>query len=66
MASSMKLEYPLNDNLPNVEYARDQLLTRLFHYRKDPEASRLSTDEDYSLLYAYGVYSSIPLRVRLV
>lgn len=53
MASSMKLEYPLNDNLPNVENARDRLLARLFHYRKDLEVSRSSTDEDYSLLYAY-------------
>ncbi len=51
----MKLEYPLNDNLPNVENARDRLLARLFHYRKDLEVSRSSTDEDYSLLYAYGM-----------
>ncbi|RAL07575.1 WD40 repeat-like protein [Aspergillus homomorphus CBS 101889] len=55
MASSMKLEYPLSDALPNVEHARDRLLARLFHYRKDPEASRLSTDEDYALLYAYDL-----------
>ncbi|KAJ0416039.1 transcriptional regulator of RNA polII, SAGA, subunit-domain-containing protein [Aspergillus carlsbadensis] len=54
MASSMKLGYPLNDNLPNVEHARDRLLARLFHYRKDLEASRSSTDEDYALLYAYA------------
>ncbi|KKK21954.1 hypothetical protein AOCH_002983 [Aspergillus ochraceoroseus] len=53
MASSMKLEYPLSDGLPSVENARDRLLARLFHYRKDPEASQLSTDEDYALLYAY-------------
>ncbi|PYH84919.1 WD40 repeat-like protein, partial [Aspergillus uvarum CBS 121591] len=56
MASSMKLEYPLSDALPNVEHARDRLLARLFHYRKDPEASRMSTDEDYALLYAYGMF----------
>ncbi|EAW13801.1 uncharacterized protein ACLA_068280 [Aspergillus clavatus NRRL 1] len=53
MASSMKLEYPLNDVLPSIEHARDRLLARIFHYRKDPEASRLTTDEDYALLYAY-------------
>ncbi|GLA30446.1 hypothetical protein AnigIFM63326_008655 [Aspergillus niger] len=53
MASSMKLEYPLSDVLPSVEHARDRLLARLFHYRKDTEMSRLSTDEDYALLYAY-------------
>lgn len=54
MASSMKLEYPLNDVLPSIEHARDRLLARIFHYRKDPEASRLTTDEDYALLYAYS------------
>ncbi|KAL2809289.1 transcriptional regulator of RNA polII, SAGA, subunit-domain-containing protein [Aspergillus granulosus] len=64
MASSMKLEYPLNDNLPNVEHARDRLLARLFHYRKDSEASQLSTDEDYALLYAYGMCNSPPSRLR--
>ncbi|EHA23623.1 hypothetical protein ASPNIDRAFT_128666, partial [Aspergillus niger ATCC 1015] len=55
MASSMKLEYPLSDVLPSVEHARDRLLARLFHYRKDTEMSRLSTDEDYALLYAYSM-----------
>ncbi|KAL6235393.1 hypothetical protein BDW75DRAFT_230355 [Aspergillus navahoensis] len=54
MASSMKLEYPLIDNLPNVEHARDRLLARIFHYRRDSEVSQSSTDEDYSLLYAYA------------
>ncbi|PYH90669.1 WD40 repeat-like protein [Aspergillus ellipticus CBS 707.79] len=54
MASSMKLEYPLSDVLPSVEHARDRLLARLFHYRKDPDASRSSADEDYALLYAYS------------
>lgn len=51
----MKLEYPLSDVLPSVEHARDRLLARLFHYRKDTEMSRLSTDEDYALLYAYSM-----------
>ncbi|KAM0089195.1 hypothetical protein ACP6JD_007462 [Aspergillus fumigatus] len=53
MASSMKLEYPLMDVLPNIEHARDRLLARIFHYRKHPQASQLTTDEDYALLYAY-------------
>jgi hypothetical protein len=60
MASSMKLEYPLIDVLPNIEHARDRLLARIFHYRKDPEASRLTTDEDYALLYAYSKLSLVP------
>jgi hypothetical protein len=50
----MKLEYPLSDALPSIEHARDRLLARLFHYRKDHEASRLSMDEDYALLYAFS------------
>lgn len=54
MASSMKLEYPLSDNLPSINHARDRLLARIFHYRNDQAASRLTTDEDYALLYAYS------------
>lgn len=54
MAASMKLEYLLNDNLPNIDHARDRLLARVFHYRNDSLASQSTTDEDYALLYAYG------------
>lgn len=50
----MKLEYPLNDVLPNTEHARDRLLARMFQYRKDEGSSQITTDEDYALLYAYG------------
>ncbi|KAJ5102840.1 hypothetical protein N7532_003369 [Penicillium argentinense] len=53
MASSMKLEYPLSDVLPSIEHARDRLLARIYRYRQDHEASRLTTDEDCALLYAY-------------
>lgn len=62
MASSMKLEYPLNDVLPNIDHARDRLLARIFHYRKDTTRSRLTTDEDYALLYAYGRSRSARIR----
>ncbi|KAE8390039.1 WD40 repeat-like protein [Aspergillus alliaceus] len=61
MASSMKLEYPLSDVFPSIEHARDRLLARLFHYRKDHEASRLSTDEDYALLYAYASFATMQI-----
>lgn len=54
MASSMKLEYPLVDVLPSIEHARDRLLARIFRYRQDQEVSRVSTDEDYALIYAYS------------
>ncbi|KAJ5894455.1 Transcriptional coactivator SAGA-type complex Ada1/Tada1 [Penicillium taxi] len=53
MASSMKLEYPLSDVLPSIDHARDRLLARIYHYRQDHEESRLTTDEDCALLYAY-------------
>lgn len=56
MASSMKLEYPLNDVLPSIDNARDRLLARIYRYRQDHEASRLTTDEDCGLLYAYSKF----------
>lgn len=56
MASSMKLEYPLVDVLPSIEHARDQLLSRIFQYRQNQGVSRVSTDEDYALIYAYSMY----------
>lgn len=55
IASSMRLEYPLDDALPNTEHARDRLLARLYHFRKDKSVSQHTTDEDYALLYAYGM-----------
>lgn len=52
----MKLEYPMNDSLPNIEHSRDRFLAKLFAYRKqserDPQID--ATDEDFELLYAYG------------
>ncbi|KAJ5150943.1 uncharacterized protein N7482_010195 [Penicillium canariense] len=53
MASSMKLEYPLNDVLPSIDHARDRLLARIYRYRQSHEASQLTTDDDSALLYAY-------------
>ncbi|KAF4301294.1 ribosomal protein l19 [Botryosphaeria dothidea] len=53
MASSMKLEYPLNDALPNIEHTRDRLLARIFDFRKNGDKNDIATDEDYELLYAY-------------
>ncbi|KAI5290390.1 hypothetical protein KEM54_001675 [Ascosphaera aggregata] len=58
LASSMKLEYPLNDVLPNIEHARDRLLARLHRFRKDISLSRHTTDEDYALLYAYTLVTT--------
>ena len=55
LASSMKLEYPLNDALPNTDHTRDRLLARIFLYRKDEAAANGTTDEDFGLLYAYAL-----------
>jgi hypothetical protein len=61
MASSMKLAYPLNDVLPNVEHTRDRLLAKVFEFRQTGLGRVIARDEDYELLYAYGK-SSILLR----
>lgn len=54
MASSMKLAYPLNDVLPNVEHTRDRLLAKVFEFRQTGLGKVMTKDEDYELLYAYG------------
>ncbi|KAF2753721.1 hypothetical protein EJ05DRAFT_489894 [Pseudovirgaria hyperparasitica] len=55
LASSLKLEYPLNDTMPNIEHTRDRLLAKVFDFRKNAEGRDLPTDEDYELLYAYAL-----------
>lgn len=37
LASSMKLQYPLNEALPSAENARERLLTRIFKFRRMQE-----------------------------
>ena len=54
MASSMKLEFPLNDALPNTDHARDRLLAKIFRFRKIDDHAKDIKDDDYALLYAYG------------
>lgn len=51
----MKLEYPLNDALPNTDHTRDRLLARIFVYRKHEAADNETKDEDFALLYAYAL-----------
>jgi gas vesicle protein len=55
LASSIKLAYPLNDVLPNIEHARDRLLAKLFEFRRTAAASAMTTDDDYELIYAYAL-----------
>ncbi len=54
LASSIKLEYPLNEALPNTDHARDRLLAKIFRFRKESKDDLGSNDEDFELLYAYG------------
>lgn len=58
LASSLKLEYPINDRLPSITKSRDRLLAKIFQYRKDSTKAQskgksIPKDEDYELLYAY-------------
>ena len=50
----MKLEYPINDSLPNIEHTRDRLLAKVFDFRAHAVGDHFATDEDFELLYAYG------------
>ncbi|KXT15298.1 hypothetical protein AC579_2801 [Pseudocercospora musae] len=53
LASSIKLEYPLNDVLPNIEDSRDRLLSKISEFRRSGQARELVTEQDYEMLYAY-------------
>lgn len=53
LASSYKLEYPLNDALPSIENSRDRLLARISEFRRTGEGRDATTEQDYELLYAY-------------
>nr|POE51130.1 uncharacterized protein c26f1.08c [Quercus suber] len=53
LASSIKLEYPLNDVLPSIDHTRDRLLGKLSEFRRSGEGRELATEQDYELLYAY-------------
>ncbi|KAF2835168.1 hypothetical protein M501DRAFT_465905 [Patellaria atrata CBS 101060] len=55
MASSMKLEYPLSDAMPNIDHTRDRFLAKTFHFRKSGAGDGVATDADYELLYAYAL-----------
>lgn len=54
LASSYKLEYPLNDAMPNVEHTRDRFLAKIFEYRNG--GRDVAVDEDYELFYTYGKF----------
>lgn len=58
LASSVKLEFPLNDTLPDITTSRDRLLAKVFRFRQDPSTRALATDDDYELLYAYTLVTA--------
>jgi hypothetical protein len=66
LASSMKLAYPLNDVLPNVEHTRHRLLAKIFEFRRTGMGKTVATDEDYELLYAYGMFESLDILMSLL
>ena len=53
LASSYKLEYPLNDALPSIENSRDRVLARISEFRRTGEGRDVTAEQDYELLYAY-------------
>ncbi|KAK5114445.1 hypothetical protein LTR62_002380 [Meristemomyces frigidus] len=53
LASSMKLEYPLNDVLPSIDHTRDRLLAKISEFRQAGDGRENATEQDYELLYAY-------------
>ncbi|KAF2402531.1 hypothetical protein EJ06DRAFT_528642 [Trichodelitschia bisporula] len=55
LASSVKLEYPMNDALPDVEHVRDRFLAKIFEYREQNSAKKVATEEDFELFYAYAL-----------
>ncbi|CAO1597394.1 hypothetical protein XANCAGTX0491_001203 [Xanthoria calcicola] len=55
MASSIKLEYPLNDALPSIDHTRDRLLAKVFSFRKEEKSAVIGSDEDFALLYSYAL-----------
>lgn len=61
LASSMKLEFSLKDALPMTDHARDRLLAKVFAYRRDDKVAQKTNDEDFGLLYAYGM-QFVPFR----
>ena len=60
MASSMKLEFPLNGALPSTEHARDRLLAKIFRFRRENQTFK---DKAFVLLYAYSKTATYPLQM---
>jgi hypothetical protein len=59
LGSSMKLGFPLPASLPSTDRARDRLLAKLFEYRKQIRGTEGEVDEDFALIYAYGIHQKL-------
>ncbi len=54
LGSSIRLGFPLPENLPSTDRSRDRLLAKLFRYRSRLRGTEGEVDEDFALIYAYG------------
>lgn len=39
-----------------IEHTRDRFLAKVFDFRNNVDRKDVATDEDYELLYAYGMF----------
>ncbi|OAA37210.1 60S ribosomal protein L19 [Metarhizium rileyi] len=74
LASCIMLEYPLTDAIPTIDSTKDQLLGKMYQFRKDHMRSQTQDDagedggskkavevveeKDYALLYAYTLVTA--------
>lgn len=66
LGSSIRLGFPLPENLPNTVRARDRLLARLFDFRGKIRGTEAEADEDFALIYAYGMSDRPYFAIRLI
>lgn len=73
LASCIMLEYPLTDAIPTIDSTKDQLLGKIYQFRKDhmrsqedddgengnlKKAMEVVEEKDYALLYAYTLVTA--------
>jgi hypothetical protein len=59
----VKLEYSINDAVPNTTHSRDRLLAKIFQYRRDAACAEgetvIAKEEDYEILYTYTLVTGL-------
>lgn len=64
----MKLEYSLNNAIPNTVFLRDKLLAKIYQYRKDVAGAPIeedvvvAKDQDYEILYSFTLVTGLLAR----